>query len=185
MLDLLPEFSFGDNARPSQVTPALRERLVHQQIRLRNSCIVSIICAGLLFDVGLGIVAGNSPAALAWPSLFVLDAIALAAIIFGTWTWYSERIRFLGEAPVTSAAVMESDTTSLWGVEIPWMRGSPRNISEAAEDDLEGGSQSTLRIVMSCLRFHPGETAEQLNWNDLRDEAPHIDGIWLPCRPAA
>jgi len=180
VLELFPELSFGDNIRPSQVTSALRERLVHQQIRLRNSSIVSIICAALLFDVGLGAVARNSPDALAWPTLFAWEATALTAVIFGTWTWYSRRIRFLREAPVTPAAVMKSDTTSLWGVEIPWMRSSSRNIAEAVEEDQEGGSQSALHIVKVRLRFRPGTTNEQLNWDDLRDEGPHCDVTrWL------
>ena len=175
MLDLFPELLFGDNVRPSQVTSAFRERLVHRQRRLRNSSILSIICAALLFDVGLGVVARSSPDALTWPSLFAWEATALAGVIFGTWTWYSRRIRFLQEAPVTPAAVMESDTTSLWGVEIPWMRNSPRNIAEAVEEDNEGSSQSSLHIVKVRLRFRPGTTNDQLNWDDLRDEVPHCD----------
>jgi hypothetical protein len=177
VLDLFPELSFGDNVRPSQVTSALRERLVQQQIRRRNSCLVSIICAALLFNVGLGAVARNSPGALAWPSFFALEATALTGIIFGTWMWYSRRIRFLREAPVTPAAIMESDTTSLWGVEIPWMRSSPRSIAEAVEEDQEGDSQSSLHIVKVRLRFRPGTTKEQLNWDDLGDEVPHCEVI--------
>ena len=36
MIDLLPELSFGDNLRPSQVTPHLREDLADWERRRRN-----------------------------------------------------------------------------------------------------------------------------------------------------
>jgi len=136
MFNLIPEFSFGDNVRPSQVTPALRERLVGQHIRVRNKAILAVIGTALLLDLGLGIGIVTSSEPLPWRSVFAWEAAAMSAILFPIWIWHSRRIAFLREASVIAAAVMESDTSNLpiggdW--DSWWLRSSPRNTAEALE----------------------------------------------------
>jgi|SRR5215472_2799768 len=180
--ELLPQLLFGDNVRPSQVTRAVRKRLVNRQKRVRQSTVVAVILIALLFNVGLGIVAINSQSELPWRLVLMLEVATIAAIALAVWSWHSRRMAFLQEAPVVSAAVMESNSTALWGIGgLPsWMLRSARSFTEALEDADEGASEEVLRIVKVRLRFRPGGASEQLSWDDLREEVPHIDVTkWL------
>jgi hypothetical protein len=185
--ELLPQLTFGDNLRPSQVTRAVRKRLVSRQKRIRQSTIVAVILIALLFNAGLSIVALNSQSELPWRFVLVFDAAAIAAIALTVWSWHARRSVFLQEAPVAPAAVMESNSIALWGIGgLPsWMRRSAQNFTEVLEDAEEGASEEVLHIVKVRLRFRPVGASEQLNWDDLRDEVPHVDvtkwllsGVW-------
>lgn len=91
--------------------------------------------------------------------------------------WHSGRIAFLSDAPVIAAAVMETETIRLAAIGgIPcWMRSSPRNVAETLEREEDGLDSDVLYVVTLRLRFRPGWTNEQLNWDDLRDDVPHVD----------
>lgn len=175
--EILPELSFGDNVRPSQVTAAIRDRLVIRQKRIRQSAVVAAMVVILLFNAGLALVAISSQGALPWRSVFSWEAAALAAILLAIWSWHSRRTAFLREACAAPAAVLESSATTLWGIGgLPsWMTRSARSLPEALEDQDEGGPEDVLYIVRVRLRFRPGTTSQQLNWDDLRDEVPHVD----------
>jgi len=180
--EILPKLSFGDNVRPSQVTRALRERLITRQKRARQSATVVVVVIVLLFNSGLTIVALNSLGAVPWRSVFLWEGAGLAATVLAIWSWHSRLTAFLQEAPVAVAAVLESTVTTLWGIGgLPsWMRGSARSLGETLEDDEEGTSDEVIRIAKIRLRFRPGFATEQLTWDDLRDELPHVDATkWL------
>lgn len=180
--EILPELSFGDNVRPSQVTEAVREKLVSRQKRARLSAIVSVMVIALLFNAGLAIVALNFRPMLPWRFVRTCEVAAIAATALMVWSLHSRRIAFLREASVAPAAVLECNVTTLWGAgSLPsWMRSSARNVTEALEDADNGGSEDVLHIVRVRLRFRPGRASEQLAWDDLRDEVPHLDATkWL------
>ena len=178
MLELLPVLSFGDNLRPSQFTPALRQRLLGQQSRTRRSFILSVIGIASLFDLGLGVAVLNSSAnGLPWASFVAWQVVALVAVILAISFWHSRRSAFFRDAAVITAAVMEANAIRLAGIGgIPsWMRSSPRNVAEALELEEQGLDSDVLYLVTLRLRFRPGWTNEQLGWDDLRDDIPHVD----------
>jgi hypothetical protein len=178
VLELLPDLSFGDNLRPSQFTPALRQRLLGKQSRTRRSFILSVIGIALLFDLGLGVtVLNSSPVALPWASLVAWQVVALVAVILAMSFWHSRRSAFFRDAAVITAAVMEANAIRLAAIgRIPfWMRSSPRNVSEGLEAEEQGLDSDVLYLVTFRLRFRPGWTNEQLSWDDLREDIPHVD----------
>ena len=178
VLDLLPDLSFGDNLRPSQFTPALLQRLLGQQSRTRRSFILSVIGMALLLDLGLGVaVLKSSPGAIPWPSVVAWEVVAITAVIIAISVWHSRRSAFFRDAAVITAAVMEANTIRLAGIGgIPsWMRSPPRNVAETLEREEQGLDSDVLYVVTLRLRFRPGWTNEQLGWDDLRDDIPHVD----------
>lgn len=115
MIDLWPELSFGDNLRPSQVTSQLRGELADWERRKRNqlvlvpSILMLVPCLVLLAKVPDD-ARGFIPRAriLGW-QIGLLATFLLASFLI-----FSRRIRLLRDAEVTTAAVLENETTTLW-----------------------------------------------------------------------
>lgn len=132
----------------------------------------------LLLDLGLGVaVLSSSPDALPWASVLVWEAVAIVALISAISVWHSLRSAFFRDAAVITAAIMETNTIRLAAMGgIPsWMRSSPRNMAEALELKEKGLDSDVLHVVTLRLRFRPGWANEQLSWDDLRDDVPHVD----------
>lgn len=180
MIDLLPELSFGDNLRPSQVTPHLREELADWERRRRN--LLLLMPSGLMLLASVVLftrVSYDIRPFTPWIYIFAPELDAWTAYILVVCVIYSRCIRFLRDAQVTTAAVVEKDTTTLWALggsqRGSWSTPSARNISEYLNQSDTGMNEDALHIVTVRLRFVPGMPNEHLDWPDLRDEIPHCD----------
>lgn len=180
MIDLLPELSFGDNVRPSQVTSHLREELGDWERRRRKLLLLGpsgfmllatvVLFSGLSYDIR-----PFTP----WINVFVPGLGAWAAYTVAIWVIYYRRIGLLRDAQVTTAAVIEKDTTTLWALggsrRGSWSTPSARNVRESLNQSDTGMNEDAPHIVTVRLRFVPGMASEHLDWPDLRDEIPHCD----------
>ena len=179
MLDLLPELSFGDNLRPSQVTTHLREELADWERRRRNLLVllpsVLVLLASL---VAFGGVSYDARPFTSWTSVLALELGTWSAFVLAVCLIYSRRIRFLRDSPVTAAAVIEKNTYTFWAsgasLRPSWSTPSARNVRESIIRSDTGG-ESIPSIVIVRLRFVPGLPQEHLEWAALRDENPHCD----------
>jgi hypothetical protein len=180
MIDLLPELSFGDNLRPSQVTPHLREELAEAERRRRN--LLLFVPSGLMLVANIVLFTGVSydiRPFTAWINILSPELGAWTTYMLTVCVIYSRHIRFLRDAHVTSAAVIEKDTTTLWALggsqRGSWSIPSARNIREYLSQSDTGVNEDAPHIVTLRLRFIPGMPNEHLDWPDLRDEIPHCD----------
>lgn len=179
MIDLLPRLCFGDNLRPSQVTLKLREQLADREKRTRNQLLLAI--SGLMFLVSFALfsrVSEDVRAFVPWVTIFGMLTSIWAVSIGTVLLIYARRIRFLRQAQVTAAAVMDKEVTSLWplgaGGRSSWT-DSPRNIREALNQSDDGTDQDVPHIITVRLRFVPGSPDANFDWPVLRDEVPHFD----------
>ena len=180
MLDLLAELSFGDNLRPSQVTARLRTELADREKRTRRQLLAAPLALLLIVNVVLfaQVTADVRPFML-WNRILILQLIVLA-MYFATVVWiYWRRLRFIQEAELTTAVVLEKETISLWALGAgninSWVPGSPKNIREAVMMEDEGSRDDVPHIVKLRLRFIPGSTNENLDWAALKDGIPHTE----------
>jgi hypothetical protein len=180
MIDLLPELSFGDNLRPSQVTPQLRGELAVWERRTRNQLVlVTSILMLVPSLVLLAKVPDDARAFTPWARIFGLQIGGWAMFVFAIFLIFSRRIRFLRDAEVTTAAVLEKETTTLWALggsrRGSWATPSARNVREALTMEDNGTEEEAPHIVKARLRFVPGLPNENLDWPALRDEIPHCE----------
>ena len=180
MIDLLPELSFGDNLRPSQVTPHLREELADWERRRRN--LLLLVPSGLMLLASVVLFTGvsyDTRSFTPWINIFAPELGAWAVYILAVCVIYSRRIRFLRDAQVTTAVVIEKDTTTLWALggsqRGSWSTPSARNIREYLNQSDTGVNEDAPHIVTVRLRFVPGMPNEHLDWPNLGDEIPHCD----------
>jgi hypothetical protein len=114
-----------------------------------------------------------------WINIFAPELTAWAVYILAVCVMYSRRIRFLRDAQVTTAAVIEKDTTTLWALgesqRGSWSTPSARNIREYLNHGDTGVNEDAPHIVIVRLRFVPGTPNEHLDWPDLRNQIPHCD----------
>ena len=180
MIDLLPELTFGDNSRPSQVTPKLRAELADWE-RCRRNLLV-LVPSTLMLVGSLIVFAGVSNDArplTPWTRMLGSQIGAWAIYVLAICLIYSRRIRFIRDAEVTTAAVIDKDTTTLWALG-PSQRGSwatslARNMREALNESDAGADEDAPHIVKLRLRFIPGFPNEDLGWLALRYEVAHCD----------
>jgi hypothetical protein len=172
MIDILPTWSFDTNLKPSHVTDHVRQVLIRQQRRLYRRLLPAPFIVAFV-DVMLaysGLNAGGMP----WAGLLFWEAVFLISLLATVWWLYTRQIRFLRDAAVTTAAVMDSKTLSLWGVRL-YRKPLPENLRQAIEEEDLGDDADTLHLVTLHLRFVPGNLNENLDWSLLRDDVPHCD----------
>ena len=180
MIDFFPELSFGDNLRPSQVTPELRQELADWERRRRNPLL--IVPSFLMLFCSLAVIAGVSNEVRPFTSwLAMLGSLIGVWVIYALVIWliYSRRIRFLHNAEVTTAAVIDKETTSLWALggslRGSWSTPLPKSIQESLNLEDDGSEETVPHVVKLRLRFIPGVSSEHLDWPALRDEIPHCE----------
>ena len=180
MIDLLPELSFGDNLPPSQVTATVRDELMSHERRNRNRLMATpfVVLIAVSFFLMTAVTA-KGLAELPWPQIVVCEALGVAALLYPILWLYSRRTTFLRYADITTAVVIEVETTSLWFLGAGTSSASrslPRNLSEALTGEDAGEYESVPHIVKVRLRFvTAGLPDEQAGWEALRDEVPHCD----------
>ena len=172
MIDILPTWSFGSNLKPSHVTDHVRQDLIRQQRRLYKRLLLApfIIAFAdvVLFYAGLN--AGGMP----WAGLLFWEAVFLISLFGAVWWLCARQVRFLRDAAVTTAAVMDTKTLSLWGVRL-YRKPLPGSLRQAVEEEDLGDDPDTLHLVTVHLRFVPGNLNENLDWPLLKDDVPHCD----------
>ena len=171
VIDLLLELSFGDNVRPSQVTPEVRARLVQPEIvKRRYLAMAPIIACGIadLFLLGYTESYGFT---VGWSHILAAEVAAALALICAIVAFYGRRMRFLHEAAVTTGAVLDSETHSYVG---PSLLGSSRP-REMRADENDQQWNDIIHLVTIRLRFAPGVTNEDGPEHLLREDVPHLD----------
>lgn len=186
MIDLLPELSFGDNLRPSQVTPKLREELAGGERRRRNQ--LALAASILMFVSSLVLFAqvpDDARAFTPFARIVGLETSVLAVFVLAIFLTYSRRISFCHEAEVTSAAIMDKQTTALWALGAgrwsSWATPTARTLREALNMEDDGTNGDVPHIITLRLRFVPGSPDTHLDWSALRDEIPHCDVTKRAC----
>jgi hypothetical protein len=163
MLDLLPRRGFGDNLRPARVTEKIREELLSADRRMRNR----ILLAPLLMVAAADLLSWGSSQSLGawipWRSVLAGELAGLAAFALLVSRVFAGRIQVVRDGTVTTAMVMDSDTTDLWLLD-----------SGTASSPFSR-SPEKLHVVTVRLRFVPGFAGEELSWESLKDEMPHCD----------
>lgn len=172
MIDILPTWSFESNLKPSHVTDHVRQVLIREQRRLYKRFLLAPFIIAFV-DVVLAY-AGLNAGGMPWAGLLFWEAVCLISLLGAAWWVYARQIRFLRDAAVTTAAVMDSKTLSLWGVRL-YRKPLPGSLREAVEEEDLGDDPDTFHLVTLRLRFVPGNLNENLDSSLLRDEVPHCD----------
>jgi hypothetical protein len=121
------------------------------------------------------IYAGTNAGWIPWNRVLLSETALLVAVLAAVWLVYSRQIGFIRDAAVTTAAVMDAGTLSLWGIQLFRRPTGPGSLKRALEEEDDGEEEDTLHLVTVRLRFVPGALNENMDWALLRDEIPHCD----------